>query len=128
MIITSDSKDVKQAPEDVQQTPKDVAGSSSQFKMPSLRPMIFGYETRVEPTGEQKPHICPRCKNASVFSSTNKEQIVVMFVAVSSNATASWLCTTEKCGWSAPLDRDPMSWEPAPAYSPSSEPPKLVDA
>lgn len=47
---------------------------------------------------------------ASVFSSTSTEQIIVMFVPVSSNATASWLCTTKKCGWSTPLDREP-TWE-----------------
>ncbi|KAJ7471044.1 hypothetical protein FB451DRAFT_1252858 [Mycena latifolia] len=124
MIITTDS-DLKQ--KDAEQ-PKDVQQSSSQFKMSSLRPLLFGYETQVEPNGEQQAHVCPKCKNASVFSSTSTEQIILMFVPVSSSATDSWVCTTKKCGWTAPLERDPMSWEPAPAYTPSEQPPTVVDA
>ncbi|KAJ7837043.1 hypothetical protein B0H14DRAFT_2792675 [Mycena olivaceomarginata] len=112
MIITSDSKDVKSAPQEAQHAPNDAGGSSKL----TLRPLLFGYETQVKPNGKQTPHVCPKCNHASVFSSTSTEQIVVMFVAVSSSVKASWLCTTEKCGWSTPLDREPLSWEPSPPY------------
>ncbi|KAJ7093212.1 hypothetical protein C8R44DRAFT_401782 [Mycena epipterygia] len=87
----------------------------------SLRPLILGYETQVTPAGEQTAHVCPKCMQASVFSSTSKKEIIVMFVPVSSSATALWVCTTEKCGWTAPAEREPASWEP------KSEPANLID-
>ncbi|KAJ6547020.1 hypothetical protein B0H19DRAFT_1163544 [Mycena capillaripes] len=129
MIITPDSdlkKDVEQTPRNDQQAPNEAeqpqASSSAQF---SLRPLLFGYETQVKPSGEQTAHVCPKCKQESVFSSASEKQVIVMFIPVSSSATVSWVCTTEKCGWTTPIEQQPESWEPAP---PPYTPPKDVDA
>ncbi|KAJ7470291.1 hypothetical protein FB451DRAFT_1253248 [Mycena latifolia] len=86
----------------------------------NLRPLILGYETEVKPTGEQTAHVCPKCKQTSVLSSTSTKEIIVMFVPVSSTSSALWVCTTEKCGWTTPLENEPASWEPTLDY-------KLVD-
>ncbi|KAJ7168197.1 hypothetical protein C8R43DRAFT_983397 [Mycena crocata] len=84
------------------------------MQSPLKRAVIVGYETQVTPNGEQTAHVCPKCRQASVFSSTSTKEIIVLFVPVSSNAEALWVCTTENCGWKTPLEKDPASWEPTP--------------
>ncbi|KAJ6618354.1 hypothetical protein B0H10DRAFT_2217867 [Mycena sp. CBHHK59/15] len=90
--------------------------------MSNLRPLIFGYETKVTPDGEQQAHMCPKCKQSSVFSNKSTKEIIVMFVPVSSSETGLWVCTTDRCGWTVPIEQEPKTWEPAPE---SSEP--LID-
>ncbi|KAJ7184266.1 hypothetical protein C8R46DRAFT_455640 [Mycena filopes] len=87
--------------------------------MSGLRPLVFGYETQVKPSGEQTAQECPKCKQASVFSSTSTKVIIVMFLPVSSSEEALWVCTTKDCGWTTPLGQEPTLWDataPPPGY------------
>ncbi|KAF7323114.1 Cytochrome c heme-binding site [Mycena chlorophos] len=79
----------------------------------NFKPQILGVVNDVTPTGDQTAHVCPKCKKASVYSSKSTTQVVVLFVAIGTTASeSSWLCTTEGCGWKAPLAQDPSTWEP----------------
>ncbi|KAJ6618355.1 hypothetical protein B0H10DRAFT_2217868 [Mycena sp. CBHHK59/15] len=79
--------------------------------MTGIRPLLFGYETQVKPDGVQAAHVCPKCRQSSVFSSKSTKEIIVMFVPVSSSAEGLWVCVTENCGWMAPIEQEPKLWE-----------------
>ncbi|KAJ7093225.1 hypothetical protein C8R44DRAFT_750093 [Mycena epipterygia] len=51
---------------------------------------------------ELRVHSDPRVPNTS-------KEIIVMFVPVKSSATALWVCTTERCGWTTSAEREPAS-------------------
>ncbi|KAJ7063446.1 hypothetical protein C8F01DRAFT_77811 [Mycena amicta] len=80
--------------------------------MSTFQPQLLAVNSTVVPAGDQTPHICPQCKQSSVYSSKSTKQVVVMFVAVTTDAKELWVCTTEECGWKAPLSDKPSEWEP----------------
>ncbi|CCM06229.1 uncharacterized protein FIBRA_08475 [Fibroporia radiculosa] len=78
-------------------------------------PIVFGCPTKVSPSGDQTPRICPRCHNASVVSAKSRMWFELCFVPlIPMRSKHIWMCSI--CQWNIPMQQ---GWEPPlPSYGP----------